>query len=58
VPSTLAYHASQLYSKNITAFTSVLLQEGKLHIDEADEIVGATMLLRDGERPQRESRES
>lgn len=55
VPSTLAYHASQLYSKNITAFASVLLQEGKLHIDEADEIVSATMLLRDGERPRRES---
>lgn len=49
VPSTLAYHASQLYSKNMTSFLALLLSDGELSLNTEDEIVGATLVLRDGE---------
>src|SRR5208337_1204751 len=38
VASTVPYHASQMYSRNITAFLLNLLKEGKLNLDMQDEI--------------------
>jgi NAD(P) transhydrogenase subunit alpha len=53
-PATVPYHASQMYSKNITTFLLHLLgKEGAtqpaLPIDPNDEITRETLLTRDGE---------
>jgi NAD(P) transhydrogenase subunit alpha len=58
VASTLAYHASQLYSKNLTSFLGLLVKEGSLNIDTEDEIIAATLVLRDGELVNEALRES
>ncbi|HEX8846208.1 MAG TPA: NAD(P) transhydrogenase subunit alpha [Pyrinomonadaceae bacterium] len=38
--ATVPVHASQLYSRNVTAFLSLLIKEGALNIDMADDVVG------------------
>ncbi|MFZ0887123.1 MAG: Re/Si-specific NAD(P)(+) transhydrogenase subunit alpha [Candidatus Binataceae bacterium] len=48
VASTVPYHASQMYSRNITAFLLHLLKEGKLNLDMQDEITRGTLVARDG----------
>ena len=40
LPATVPVHASQLYSRNVTAFLSLLIKDGELHIDMNDDIVG------------------
>ena len=47
--STVPYHASSLYARNLTAFLGHLVKDGKLVIDAADEITRDTMLTRGGE---------
>jgi NAD(P) transhydrogenase subunit alpha len=47
--STVPYHASQMYARNITAFLLHLVKEGKLQLDLEDEIVRETLLTRGGE---------
>lgn len=47
----LAYHASQLYSKNVVTFLRTILQEGALQADRSDEIVAATMIIENGYCP-------
>jgi H+-translocating NAD(P) transhydrogenase subunit alpha len=47
--STVPYHASQMYARNITAFLLHLAKDGKLQLDFEDEIVRETLLTRDGE---------
>jgi proton-translocating NAD(P)+ transhydrogenase subunit alpha len=47
--SFLPYHASLMYAKNITAFLLNMTKEKTLQIDQQDEIVRDTMLVRDGE---------
>jgi proton-translocating NAD(P)+ transhydrogenase subunit alpha len=47
--SFLPYHASLMYSKNITAFLLNMTKEKTLQLDQQDEIVRETMLVRDGE---------
>jgi len=37
--STMPYHASQLYSRNVTALLQLLVQDGELKLDWDDEIV-------------------
>jgi H+-translocating NAD(P) transhydrogenase subunit alpha len=49
LPSTLAYHASQLYAKNLLSLLSLLLDEGNLKFDFDDEIVKHTTITHDGE---------
>jgi H+-translocating NAD(P) transhydrogenase subunit alpha len=39
LPSTMPYHASQLYSRNVTALLQLLVAEGELKFDWSDEIV-------------------
>jgi len=46
--STVPYHASQMYSRNLTAFLLNLLKDGKLNIDLEDEITRGTLVARDG----------
>ncbi len=47
--STVPVHATQMYSRNITAFLLHLTKDGALRFDWADEITGATCVTRDGE---------
>jgi NAD(P) transhydrogenase subunit alpha len=47
--SSVPYHASQMYGRNLTAFLLHLVPEGKLHLDPGDEIISSTLLTRDGE---------
>lgn len=48
--ATVPVHASQLYSRNISAFLKLLIDDkGELKIDLADDIVGSTCVLNRGE---------
>ncbi len=47
--SRVPYHASQMYSKNITTFLLHLMEEGKLSLDRDDDIIQETLLSRDGQ---------
>jgi NAD(P) transhydrogenase subunit alpha len=47
--STVPYHASQMYARNVTAFLLHLFREGKLHADPDDEIARETLVARGGE---------
>jgi NAD(P) transhydrogenase subunit alpha len=49
LPSTMPYHASQLYSRNVYALLGVLIKDGALNLDFNDEIVKGTTLTKDGE---------
>ncbi|HEY2973414.1 MAG TPA: Re/Si-specific NAD(P)(+) transhydrogenase subunit alpha [Pyrinomonadaceae bacterium] len=40
LPATVPVHASQLYSRNVTAFLSLLIKAGELNIDLNDDVVG------------------
>ncbi len=47
--STVPFHASQMFAKNITALLQLILQDGKLHIDMEDEVIRETVVTHDGE---------
>lgn len=47
--STVPYHASQMYSRNVTAFLLHLVKDGKLRVDTNDEIIRETLLTQNGE---------
>lgn len=50
VPSTLAYHASQLYARNISTFIAHALDdEGTLQLKEDDEIISAMVVAQGGD---------
>jgi proton-translocating NAD(P)+ transhydrogenase subunit alpha len=49
VASTVPYHASQMYAKNLTSFLLHLGKQGKLELNLEDEITRETLLTRDGE---------
>ncbi|MBC5800177.1 MAG: Re/Si-specific NAD(P)(+) transhydrogenase subunit alpha [Candidatus Eremiobacteraeota bacterium] len=49
LPSTVATHASQLYSKNVLTLLEYIIKDGLLNLDMEDEIVRGTTLARDGE---------
>ncbi len=39
LPSTMPYHASQLYSRNVVALLQLLVEDGELKLDWSDEVV-------------------
>ncbi len=49
LPSTVAYHASQMYARNVAAFLHNLVKEGQLHLNLEDEIIRDTLLAHQGE---------
>jgi NAD(P) transhydrogenase subunit alpha len=49
LPSTIPYHASQMYSKNVCNLLAHLVTDGKLEIDMADAITGGTCVSLNGE---------
>ena len=47
--STVPYHASQMYARNVSAFLLHLVKDGKLRLDPSDEITRDTLLTTGGE---------
>ena len=48
VASEIPRHASQMYSNNVTNFLKSIVQDGRLRIDLADELVAGTLLTHEG----------
>jgi NAD(P) transhydrogenase subunit alpha len=51
LPSSMPYHASQLYARNVTALVSHLAPEGELKLDFEDEITAGACVTRKEEVP-------
>jgi H+-translocating NAD(P) transhydrogenase subunit alpha len=49
VASSVPYHASSMYARNLTAFLSHLVKDGKLNLNLQDEITRETLVTRGGE---------
>src|SRR5687767_3662890 len=49
ISSDLAYHASQMYAKNISALIALMTQEGSLRLDMQDDIISAVCVTAEGE---------
>ncbi len=49
LPSGVPYHASQMYSRNISTFLAHLLKTGSLVVDPSDEITRETLITYQGE---------
>ncbi len=47
--STVPYHASQMYARNISTFLALLVKDGKLQINLKDEILRDTLVTQGGE---------
>lgn len=47
--STVPYHASQMYAKNVATFLLYMVKEGKLQLNQQDEIVRDTLITHGGE---------
>src|SRR3989475_5601305 len=50
IPSTMPYHASQMYSRNIASLLALMItKEGRLNLDMSDEVIKGTVITKDGE---------
>jgi NAD(P) transhydrogenase subunit alpha len=49
LPSTVPFHASQMYAKNLVTFLLNMSEEGEVKMKMEDEIVAETLVTRDGE---------
>ncbi|HKP45134.1 MAG TPA: NAD(P) transhydrogenase subunit alpha [Pyrinomonadaceae bacterium] len=47
--ATVPVHASQLYSRNVTAFLGLLIKDGQLNIDMNDDVVGPSCVTHAGQ---------
>jgi NAD(P) transhydrogenase subunit alpha len=48
LPATVPVHASQLYSRNVTAFLNLLIRDGELNLDMNDDVVGPSCVTHAG----------
>ncbi|HEY6537500.1 MAG TPA: Re/Si-specific NAD(P)(+) transhydrogenase subunit alpha [Candidatus Dormibacteraeota bacterium] len=48
LPSRMAYHASQLYSRNLTRFALALIRDGRIQLNFDDEVIAATCVTHEG----------
>jgi NAD(P) transhydrogenase subunit alpha len=48
IPSTIPYHASQMYAKNVSNLLLHMINDGKINLDSDDEIIKGIMIARDG----------
>ena len=49
LPSTMPYHASQMYSRNIASLLALFLKDGKAEIDLADDVLKGTVITQGGQ---------
>lgn len=47
--ATVPVHASQLYSRNVTSFLSLLIKDGSLQVDLNDDVVGPSCVTHQGQ---------
>jgi NAD(P) transhydrogenase subunit alpha len=47
VPSMVPFHASQMYSSNVSSFVKLLFKDGALNINQEDEIIRETLVTHD-----------
>lgn len=47
--ATVPVHASQLYSRNVTAFLALIIKDGELKIDMQDDVVGPSCVTHQGQ---------
>ncbi len=57
LPSTIPYHASQMYSKNVLTYLRHLIKDGEIQFEMEDEITVDTVVTKDGEVVQARVRE-
>ncbi len=48
LPSTMPYHASQMYSRNIASLLALFLKDGRLAFDWNDDVIKGTVITNDG----------
>ena len=48
LPGSLSYHASEMYSRNVTALLQEMIKDGELVLDLDDEVISGTLLTHDG----------
>ena len=58
IPSTMPFHATQLYAKNITSFITYMIKDGELNLDMDDEIISGAMFTHNGEITHGETKEA
>ena len=46
--ATIPVHASQLYSRNVTSFLSLLIKDGELNLDMTDDVIGPSCVTHQG----------
>ncbi len=49
LPSTVPFHASQMYARNVTNFLAHLLKDGVIHLDLNDELTRGPLVTHQGE---------
>jgi len=49
IPSTIPSHASQMYAKNIANFLEYITEDGKIKLDDEDQIIRETLVTQNGE---------
>lgn len=49
IASTVPYHASQMYARNLTTFLTYMVKQGKMDLNLQDEIVRETLVCNGGE---------
>ncbi|HSD18709.1 MAG TPA: Re/Si-specific NAD(P)(+) transhydrogenase subunit alpha [Anaeromyxobacter sp.] len=49
LPSSVPFHASQMYGRNVTTLLQHLAKDGRLTLDPQDEIAGAMLVVHDGQ---------
>jgi NAD(P) transhydrogenase subunit alpha len=47
--SSVPYHASQMFARNVATFLAYMMKDGKLQLNLQDEIIRDTMVARGGE---------
>jgi len=47
--SSVPYHSSQMYARNISTFLAYMMKDGKLQLNQQDEIIRETMVTHSGE---------
>ena len=58
LPSTLPFHASQMFSRNVTNLLALLIKDGRLNLDLEDQVIRDTMATHNGEITQARIREA
>lgn len=49
LPSTVPYHASQMYASNLVSFLKLMVNKGELKVNREDEIIRETLVTQGGE---------